>query len=144
MTGIRATRSTGTARAMARPRGRDRYRPVWLVLAAMMLTGMMAASIQISNVMTSMREEIQTLERTCASLEAQQATLSMRWNSASSRQVIMRRAGEELGLICPDAPGTILVASRSQESSAEQWSRVVDLVSTVDQTPTAMAAVGRP
>jgi len=117
---------------------------VWLVLAAMMLTGMMAASIQISNVMTSMREEIQTLERTCASLEAQQATLSMRWNSASSRQVIMRRAGEELGLICPDAPGTILVASRSQESSAEQWSRVVDLVSTVDQTPTAMAAVGRP
>jgi hypothetical protein len=109
----------------------------------LLATGLLAGSIQLSNVNTALRREIQELQQGCATREAQRALLSVRWNTASSRQLIMGRAERELGLICPDAPGTILVAAR-RPASREGWLQGVQLATTAPSLPAAVAATNQP
>jgi len=117
MNDLRAVHGTALTWSMARRRNAARYRPLWLVAAGLLLTGMLAGGIQLGNAITTLRREVQDLARLCDNEEAQRAMLSVRWNTASSRQVVMRRAQRELELVCPDAPGTILVATRGDAAA---------------------------
>lgn len=97
------------AGAMARHRGRAAGMPARLIVVGLVITAILALSIQIGGEVTRLREEIQALRHDCDELQARQALLSVRWNAESSRQVVMRRAEVELDLVCPDEPGLLLV-----------------------------------
>ena len=101
----------GAGGAMARHRDRAAGTPTRLIVVGVVITAILALSIQIGGQVTRLREEIQALRRDCDELQARQALLSVRWNAESSRQVVMRRAEVELDLICPEEPGLLLVAA---------------------------------
>ncbi len=70
--------------------------------------------------------------------DAQRALLSVRWNSESSRQVVIRRAHTELDLVLPDEPGLVLVATPTVRRRAA-GDDVVAVYLPVDPTPAAYA-----
>ncbi|MEZ4388458.1 MAG: hypothetical protein R3D98_12980 [Candidatus Krumholzibacteriia bacterium] len=111
MTGLPSINLTTARGAMASRRGGNRPGPLWLALAGVAITLILAVSIQIAGEVTALREANQALARRCDELAARGALLSVRWNTESSRQVVMRRAQRELELESPDTPATLLVAA---------------------------------
>lgn len=113
MTGSPSVNLVTARGAMARRRDGAGRLPLWCSLAAVAITLIFAASIQVAGLVTGCREDIQILQRRCDELRARGALLSVHWNSESSRQVVMRRAQQELQLVCPDEPAVLLVATRA-------------------------------
>jgi hypothetical protein len=98
---------------MARRRHERGHSPLWVVAGLVLATIVLVGAIQVSNSTTALRGEVADLARACDNTEAVRARLSVRWNAASSRQVVMRRAQRELGMVNPAAPATILLATAS-------------------------------
>lgn len=111
MTGPRRVNLPVVRGAMASRRGGTGLGPAGLVTGALLVTMVLAASIQVSGQVTNLREEIQTLARRHDELSACHAKLALHWNTESSRQVIMRRAQIELDLESVDEPALLLVAT---------------------------------
>jgi len=130
---------------MARRRNAARYRPFWLVAAGLLLTGLLAGGIQLGITITKLRVEVKELARDCENEAAHLALVSVRWNTESSRQVVMRRAQDELALVCPDAPSTIRLAAGRSPSEKLAWSGVLKRLEPRDDAlPGAVAATVRP
>ncbi len=141
MTGLRSVNLASAQGAMARHRHGAGRGPIWLGLAAVAITLIMAASIQIAGEATALREEIQALGRRCDELTARSALLSVHWNSESSRQVVMRRAQRELELTCPDEPAMLLVTAPAPVGPDQPT--VVALDFAAYQVPAAVAGERR-
>ena len=139
MNGLTSNRWSNDGWSMAQRRGAARYRTQWLV-AGLVMTVLLVGSIQLGNSVTSLRREIQDLVRTCQNLEAQRALLAVRWNTESSRQVVMRRAQRELGLVSDTAPGAILVSTGDPAGQNLTWPRLLQSLGQGDLTPAALAA----
>lgn len=144
MTGIPEMKHSAPGWCMAHRRGADRYRPFVLAAAGILATFLLAGAIQLGNSITALRYEVQDLAREYDNLEAREAQLAVRWNTVSSRQVIMRRAQDELQLICPDVPGTIIVATAELEESGSAWARLWPRLSLNNPLPSAVAAERSP
>lgn len=125
--------------SMARPRDSARYHRR-LLLSGLLLTALLAGGIHLGNAVTVLRREVQDLARQNRNLEARQAQLAVRWNTQTSRQVILRRAGRELGLIVHEAPAAILVS----HDDADGRSRGPLRLGPLDPVPVARAATGEP
>ena len=143
MTGLHARTQMTRGPGMARRRTFDRYRPLVLTMAGVLATFLLAGAIQLGNSITSLRRDVQDLTRDIDNLEAQRANLAVQWNTESSRQVVMRRAQNEIKLFCPEAPGTIMVAS-ADEGSSWRWRDLWPQLAWNDPTPAANAAEIRP
>ncbi|MDD5719822.1 MAG: hypothetical protein PHQ53_09065 [Candidatus Krumholzibacteria bacterium] len=142
MTRMHAARSAGGNWSMAHHRDASRYR-VRLLLASLLLTALLAGAIRLGNAVTSLRREILDLDRACSNLEAQRAQLAVRWNTESSRQVVMRRAQVELGLVSHAAPDAILISLRDDARSDLSWPRLLQALGPLDLTPAALAGPER-
>lgn len=139
MTGLPTINLYHARNTMARRRGHSARHPLWLVLAGVLVTGVLASTIQRANTITALREDIRILHNECDEAEATRALLSVRWNAESSRQVVMRRAKCELDLVCPDAPAMVLFkATEGAVSQAEET--VVAMHFLIDILPTAAAS----
>ncbi len=139
MTGLSSSiRPLAMSMAHRRAASRDRNR---LLVAAVLMTALMAAGIRLGNEVTGLRREVQDLARTCHNLDARGAMLAVRWNTESSRQTIMRRAQRELGLVSETAPGAILVSYR--DAGAGTGTRPWRRLAAHDPVPTASAAQER-
>ncbi|MBD3219700.1 hypothetical protein GF314_00535 [bacterium] len=136
MTGVSTIRRVPTSTVMARRRGAGRAAPWKFVLAGLLVTAGLAASIQVAGEVTQLRSEIQTLRAACDEMAARQAVLAVTWNTETSRQRIMRRAERELGLVCPEEPGPILVARMVRPTTG---SEVLARDRTVAGVPSALA-----
>ena len=139
MTGLHGTAGAVPNRTMARHRDGGRYRPLVLAAIGILLTGVLAGAIQLGNSNTGMRQEIQDLASAHDNLEAQLALLSVHWNTETSRHVVMSRAAQELGLVCPEAPGTILVTSLEPHDDGATWNRILGRLEPMDPVPSALA-----
>jgi hypothetical protein len=137
MTGLSLVRSTSVTAAMARRRGAGRLAPWCFVLAGVVITAALTASIQIAGAVTNLRGEILALQQQCDELAARQAVLAVDWNTETSRQRIMRRAERELSLVCPDVPGLLLVAKRATDPANDAPLVALDL--TPPSVPAAVA-----
>ncbi len=141
--GPRAAVVCGAAWGMVQRRESARYR--WrLLLSGVALTGLLAAAIQLGNAVTGLRREVQDLTRASRNLEARRAQLAVRWNTASSRQVVLRRAQTELGLINQEAPAAILVTTRDEAGRSVQPLRRLPRLGPIDPIPAALAAPDAP
>ncbi len=136
MTGVSTIRRVPTATVMARRRGAGLSAPWKFVLAGVLVTAGLAASIQVAGEVTQLRSEIQALRAECDEMSARQAVLAVTWNTETARQRIMRRAERELELVCPEEPGPILVA-RTVPRSTERQALARDR--TIVGVPTALA-----
>ncbi len=143
MTGLDDRSHLAPGVGMARRRGVDRYRPLVLTVAGVLATFLLAGAIQLGNSITALRRDVQDLTRDIDNLEAHRANLAVQWNTESSRQVVMRRAQDEIELICPDAPGTIMVAT-IDDGGSWRWRDLWPQLTWSDPTPTAVAAETRP
>jgi hypothetical protein len=143
MTGLAHPSQPAPGVGMARRRGADRYRPLVLTAAGVLATFLLAGAIQLGNSITAMRRDVQDITRAIDNQQARRAKLAVLWNTESSRQVVMGRAERELGLICPDAPGTIVVATADRESSW-RWRDLWPTLAWSDPVPGAVAAEVRP
>lgn len=130
--------------AMARRRDAARFRPALLIGGGLLVTCLLAGAIQLGNSVTALRREIQDLTLERENLSARQAVLSLAWNRATSRQVIMTRAGRELGLICPDAPGTVVLAVHTPPRQTAPWSRLRQHLPGEGGVASALAGAVRP
>ena len=142
MTGLYETKHDPAGWCMARRRGVDRYRPFALAAAGILATFLLAGAIQLGNSITALRHDVQDLARDYDNLEAHQAQLAVRWNTVSSRQVVMRRAQTELKLVCPDVPGTIIVATAEVEEPGSTWARLWPRLSRNLNNPLPSAVAG--
>lgn len=70
---------------------------------------LLAGRVLVLNQMTTMRSNIAVLADRQGFLETKSASLQARWNEATSAEVIVRRAGKELGLIRSQDPDLVLV-----------------------------------
>lgn len=127
MTGSPSINLTAARGAMARRRDGSNRWPLWCGLAGLSVTLILAASIQVAGAATNCRQDIQALQRRCDELEARAALLSVHWNTESSRQVIMRRAQQELQLVCPDEPALLLVAAPADGQADQRSVLALDL-----------------
>lgn len=124
---------------MAQRRESAQYR--WRLLGSgLLLTLLLATAIQLGNTVTGLRREVQDVARQNSNLEASRARLAMVWNTESSRQVILRRAQQELGLVVHEAPEAILVSTRGGGAGQTGWPRWLQRLGPVDPTPAALAA----
>ena len=139
MTGLHEHPRDGRNWCMARRRGADRYRPLVLAVVGVLATFMLAGAIQLGNSVTALRQDVQDMACDRDNLEARRAQLAVRWNTVSSRQVVMRRAQDELELICPDAPGTIVVATTEPAESGASWARLWPRLTLDNPLPSAVA-----
>jgi cell division protein FtsB len=129
----RAAHPGGMARNMAQRRETARYRGK-LLLSGFLLTALLAGAIQLGNAVTGLRRDVQDLARTNRNLEARRAQLAVQWNTESSRQVILRRAAKELGLVVDEAPAVILVTRRDIAGPQVAWTRWLQRLGPVDLT----------
>jgi outer membrane murein-binding lipoprotein Lpp len=143
MTGLQDLARARDGWSMARRRDAERFRPLALALAAVLATVMLAGAIQLGNSITAMRRDVQDLTSDLENLAARRAQLEVRWNTATSRQIIMSRAANELDLHCPDAPGTIVVTAVEPEGRGVDWRRLWPLAMG-DPVPAATASERRP
>lgn len=127
MTGSPSVNLVTARGAMARRRDGAGRLPLWYTLAGLAITLTLAASIQVAGLVTGCREDIQALQRRCDELRAQGALLSVHWNAESSRQVVMRRAQQELQLVCPDEPAVLLVATSASGDADQRRLLALDL-----------------
>ena len=111
MKGMQHLSRMATSGRMARRRDERGWSPLVVVGLLVLATVVLVGAIQVSNSTTALRGEVADLARACDNTEAVRARLSVHWNAASSRQVVMRRAQLELGMINPAAPATILLAA---------------------------------
>ena len=70
---------------------------------------LLAGRVLVLNQMTTMRSNIAVLADRQGFLETKSASLQARWNEATSAEVIVSRAGKELGLIRSQDPDLVLV-----------------------------------
>lgn len=138
MNGLLAGRQMRATWKMAHRRDTSRYR-LRLFLAGLMTTTLLTGAIQLGNTVAGLRREVQDLARACDNLEAGRALLAVGWNTESSRQVVMRRARQELGLIDHAAPAAILVSTEDDGQLLQSWPRLVQTLGPVDLTPAALA-----
>ncbi len=131
------------AAAMASRRGGERHRPLWLAAGALAVTLLLLTAIQLGNSVTELRREIQDLSLQQENLVARHAALSLQWNRATSRQVVMTRAAGELGLVSPDDPGILMITRHepARGDGSGDWRRRLHLD---DAVPTALAGAVRP
>ena len=108
-------------------------------MVGVLATFMLAGAIQLGNSVTALRQDVQDMACDRDNLEARRAQLAVRWNTVSSRQVVMRRAQDELELICPDAPGTIVVATTEPAESGASWARLWPRLTLDNPLPSAVA-----
>jgi hypothetical protein len=130
--------------AMASRRDRARHRSFWLAMAGLLVTVLLAAAIQLGNSVTELRREIEDLTLQQENLVARHATLSLAWNRATSRQVVMRRATSELGLVCPEDPGTVMLTRHAPPPQPGHWDRLRRHLPLDDPAPSALAGVIAP
>lgn len=128
MTGMVFNRGIPTTAVMARRRHTGRSHPWGFVLAGLLVTAGLAASIHVAGEVTNLRGEIQSLRAECEELSAGQAVLRVAWNSETSRQRIMRRAVRELGLTSPAEPTLTLVASAGPRLDGSRRLAALDLL----------------
>jgi len=95
--------------AMARRKGMMTARVAMIIAVVGMIGVLMGGRIFLTNQITGLRTRVADLENQKEFLEAGSAKLHMKWNRASSGEVIMARAGQELGLVVPNEPGLVLV-----------------------------------
>lgn len=132
-----------TMAGMAYRRDAARYR--WRLLATgLLLTGLLAGAIQLGNAVTVLRRQVLDLARANRNSEARQAQLTVLWNAASCRQVVLRRAHEELGLVDHEAPEAILVSMGDGASQPLGWPRWLHRLGPSDPLAAAQAAPDRP
>ncbi len=98
---------------MAQRKGVITSRVVAVICLVVVVGGLMAGRIFLTNQITGLRSRVADLENQKEFLEASSAKLHMKWNDASSRKVIVARAEKELGLIVPEKPGLVLVCMNS-------------------------------
>jgi len=137
MTGSPPINLVAARGAMARHRDGAGRLPIWCGLAGLAITLILAASIQVAGLVTGCREDIQALQRRCNELRAHGALLSVHWNAESSRQVVMRRAQQELQLVCPDEPAVLLVATPANSTADQRSLLALDLAA--HRVPAAVA-----
>ena len=97
--------------AMARRKGVLTTQVVMIVAVVALVGLLMGARIFLTNQITGLRSRVADLENQKEFLEAGSAKLNMKWNYASSGDVLVARAEKELGLIVPEKPGLVLVCS---------------------------------
>ena len=128
---------------MAQRREAARYR--WrLLVSGLLLTGLLALAIQLGNAVTGLRRELQDLTRTNRNLEGRRAQLAVQWNTESSRQVILRRAQQELDLVVHEAPAAILVSRRDGDGRQPTWPGWLQRLGPAGLTPAALASPDEP
>jgi hypothetical protein len=130
--------------AMARRRDGSQRRPLWIAAALVLVFALLGGAIQLGNSAASLRRGIQDLGREVEIASARQALLELQWNRASSRQVVMRRAARELGLISPEAPGLVLLAVSPDQPSEEPWTRWRRHLAQDGPVPAALAGAVTP
>lgn len=120
--GQHTRRCSGT---MAHRRRLLKGKVICSILGAFTVTTLLAGSIFISNEATLLRTEIAGLESRKDCLEAGSGQRLIKWNAATSAQVIVRRAKAELGLVVPEEPGLVLVCTEGdqQDEGSGIWKR---------------------
>lgn len=149
MTGFGASRGTRALHSSKAMLGMAQHREAavfrWKLLGSgLLLTGMLAGAIQLGNTVTDLRREVHDLTRLNRNLEARRAHLAVHWNTESSRQVVMRRAEEELGLVIHEAPPAILISRREGVEPHLAWLRWLQRLGPVSLTPAAVASPDAP
>ncbi len=124
--------------AMAHRRRVMRGRKGLAALGLVLLSVVLAAAVQLSNEVTSLRRNIASLEarRLCA--EAERALLLSEWNTVTALPVLTRRGREELGLEVTADPGLTLIAVRP--AIGRQPGRITRFLGSLGEVDAAMAA----
>jgi hypothetical protein len=97
------------------------------MVAALVIVGILATQVALSNGVVSEGCRITELEADRVYYQAKIGGLEHRWNSMTSREIIVARAAAELGLTTQQSPPQVIamVASGEQDSgpSWPQWVR---------------------
>lgn len=110
--------------AMARRKGVLTTQVVMVVFVVTLLGLLMGARIFLTTQITGLRSRVADLENQKEFLEASSAKLHMKWNHASSPNIIEARAQRELGLVVPEEPGLVLVCLEGPKKGKGVWRKL--------------------
>jgi hypothetical protein len=114
---------------MARSRRLTGRPALWVMLAGLGATLLLAQLVALANGVVNLRRQVDALQCEKSYLEARHALRVKEWNQVSAREVVVARAKRELGLITPDGPGPVIVmADEAKERRLPAWRRVLDTV----------------
>ncbi len=110
--------------AMARRKGVITTRVVMVIGLIVLVGGLMAGRIFLTNQITGLRSRVADLESQKEFLEAGSAELHLQWNRVSNAEVVTKRARLELGLVVPESPGPVLVCLGKKENGKSVWGKL--------------------
>lgn len=120
--------------AMARRKGIMTARVAMFIGVIVLVGVLMGGRIFLTNQITGLRTRVADLENQKEFLEAGSAALHVKWNRESSGEIIMKRAGLEMGLIVPDEPGLVLVCVDTPKKNKSGWREVWDVLAVEGET----------
>jgi len=115
-----------TAGAMARRR-RLTGRPVLVaIFVGAVVTGLLVQIISLANSVHGLRADIACIDENREYLRAEVARLTRSWNEVTAPEVVIRRAGEELGLVVPDgATPVVVMLEDAGRGRSPAWRRLL-------------------
>jgi len=83
----------------------------------------------LANRVVSARRDLDALRKERTYLEASIGRLEQEWNRLTARDSVVQRASRDLGLVAPQAPGTLVVVTGiPATAAAPAWARVLGAV----------------